>query len=852
MIGTGTVDAQGDFSVALDPPQVSGGQVSVIQEDTAGNISAPDTVLPADDTPPSAATGLAVNAAGTILSGQGEVGATVTVTNSAGTVIGTGIVTADGSFTLGISPAQTDGGSIRVVLADAEGNVSTGATVTAPDLTAPSAPADLAIVANGAILTGTGEANATVTIRNATTGAIIASGEVTPEGTFSIALSPPLSNGENLQIVLTDGSGNVSLPGAITIPDLTLPTPPAGLTVNGSGTVVTGSGEAGATVTITNPLGQVVGSGIVAAGGTFAVGLSPAQANGENLAITLTDPSGNISLPGTVAAPDLTTPTVATGITVAADGAGLSGTAEAGTTVTVRDASGTAVGSVTVASNGTFTVPLSPPQTDGGALQVTVADGAGHVSAPVVVAAADQLAPDDPTNLTISADGTQLLGMGEPGATVTVTLPDGTEVASGTVGTNGIIAITLDPDLSDGGNLQVVLTDTSGNASGSVSVTTPDLEAPLAPVGVAIDPTQTVVSGSGEVNAIVVVRDALGVIVGDGQVGTDGTFSITLTPPQTEAGQLQVTLEDEAGNVSTGVAVILFDVQPPAAPTNLVAGADGLTLSGIGEAGAIVRVSDASGNPIAITNGTVAPDGTFTVTFASPLTGGETLQVTLTDAAGNTSVAGTALSVDLDAPDIPGNLALDADGIVLTGTGPANAAVRVTDAEGNEVGTAIVLGDGTFSITFDPPQADGGDLRVTLSDSNGISQPGFVTTPDLEAPEAPTGLAVNASGTTLTGQAEAGATVTVTTAGGLEVGSVVVGTGGTFSVSLSPAQTDGGPLSVVVADAAAMPPRPSRYPRPISSPQRMRRASASMPEGPCFPARAKPMRQSPSPMAPDL
>ncbi|MDD2066688.1 Ig-like domain-containing protein, partial [Pseudomonas sp. 25571] len=81
------------------------------------------------------------------------------------------------------------------------------------------------------------------------------------------------------------------------------------------------------------------------------------------------------------------------------------------------------------------------------------------------------------------------------------------------------------------------------------------------------------------------------------------------------------------------------DTTPPSAPTNLVIGLAGTQLSGRGEAGTTVQVRDAAGNVLA--TGTVAADGTFVVALDPAVIDGSTLQVTLTDAAGNLSQPGS-------------------------------------------------------------------------------------------------------------------------------------------------------------------------------------------------------------------
>ncbi|TRZ56350.1 hypothetical protein DZA28_30265, partial [Pseudomonas alloputida] len=143
-----------------------------------------------------------------------------------------------------------------------------------------------------------------------------------------------------------------------------------------------------------------------------------------------------------------------------------------------------------------------------------------------------------------------------------------------------------------------------------------------------------------EPGSTVRVLAADGTELGSTVVGPTGVFSLNLNPPQVDGEVLQATATDAAGNTSPSSAVTAPDIDgidatPPAAPTDLVIGLAGSQLSGRGEAGSTVQVRDAAGNILA--TGTVAADGTFVIALDPAVNDGSTLQVTLTDAAGNVS-----------------------------------------------------------------------------------------------------------------------------------------------------------------------------------------------------------------------
>ncbi|MFP3500501.1 Ig-like domain-containing protein, partial [Pseudomonas sp. SIMBA_059] len=76
-----------------------------------------------DTTAPDQPTNLAL-ASGVTLTGRGEPGATVQVRDAAGNIIGTGLVGADGLFSVTLSPAQANGEALDIRLVDAAGNSS--------------------------------------------------------------------------------------------------------------------------------------------------------------------------------------------------------------------------------------------------------------------------------------------------------------------------------------------------------------------------------------------------------------------------------------------------------------------------------------------------------------------------------------------------------------------------------------------------------------------------------------------------------------------------------------------------------------------------------------------------------
>ncbi|QRY96341.1 BapA prefix-like domain-containing protein [Sphingomonas paucimobilis] len=791
VLGTAVVAANGTYAAVLTTPQIAGQALTATQADPAGNVGAPAPITAPDLTAPLAPAGT-VSADGTTITGTGEAGATVTIRAVDGTILGTAVVAGDGSFTAALNPAQANGELLSLTQADAAGNVSPIGQATAPDITV---PVGLTAAINGAgtLITGTGEAGATVTIRDAA-GIVLGTAVVAANGTYAAALTTPQINGQALTATQADAAGNVGAPAPITAPDLLAPLAPIG-TISADGTTLIGTGEPGATVTIRSAGGAVLGTAVVAADGSFTAALSPVQANGQIVSLTQADASGNVSGVAQATAPDITAPI---GLTAAINGAGtlVTGSGEAGATVTIRDAGGAILGTAVVAANGTYAAVLTTPQINGQALIATQADAAGNVGASAPITAPDLVAPLAPIG-TISADGTTLIGTGEPGATVTIRSAGGTVLGTAVVAADGSFAAPLSPAQANGQIVSLTQADASGNVSGEAQATAPDITAPVG-LTAAINGAGTLIAGTGEAGATVIIRDAGGAILGTTVVAANGTYSAVLTTPQLNSQTLTVTQADAAGNVSAPATVVAPDLTAPLAPVGIVA-ANGTAISGTGEAGATVTIRAVDGTVLG--TALVAANGTFTAPLSPAQANGQIVSLTQADAAGNVSPIGQATAPDITAP-IGLTSTINGIGTIVTGTGEAGATVTVRDPLGNVIGTAIVGANGSYSAALTTPQANGQLLQVTQADAAGnASLPNAVRAPDITPPAAPIGV-VNGTGTVVTGTGEAGATVRIFDPLGQLVGTAVVAGNGSFSATLTIPQANGQVLTLSQTDAA--------------------------------------------------
>ena len=809
VLGTGVAGADGRYAITLAPPQTDGESLRVTATDAAGNVSAPTTLLAPDLTAPEQPTAT-ISSDGATITGSAEPGATVTVRDGSGAPIGTGTAGADGSYTITLNPPRVDGGSLTVTATDGAGNTSPPTSLTAPDNTAPDQPTAV-INTSGNIVSGTAEAGATVTVRDAD-GVAIGSAIAGTDGRYSVTLDPPRTAGETLTVDATDAAGNTSGPATVIAPDLTDTTAPDAPSafINATGDTLSGVTEAGATVNVYNADNVRVGTTVAGSDGRYTIALDPPRVAGETFTVTATDAAGNESPATPVTAPDLgdTTPPEVPTAFINALGNSVSGSAEIGATVRVYDSGGTLLGTGVAGTDGRYAISLDPPRTSGETLLVNATDAAGNTSPDVsLVAPVIDTTPPAPPTAFIDAAGATVTGSAEPGSTVRVYNADEQVIGTGFAGTDGRYVIALDPPLTSGELLTVTATDAAGNASAPIALVAPDLTdntAPEPPTAF-INGDGDTVTGTAEVGSTVRVFDPQNVLLGTGVAGTDGRYTITLVPPQSGGETLGVIATDAAGNSSVPTQLVAPDLSvadvPPAPDATINDAGD--TVSGTAEVGSTVRLYDTSG---ALLDEVVAVDGSFSFTLSPPLTAGERLTVTASNAAGE-SFPTTLFAPDLTDVEPPAapNAVINAAGDTVNGTTEAGARVEVRGTDGTLLGSGIASTDGRFEIALTPPQTAGEQLSVRAFDAAGNgSDPTPLTAPDLTdttAPAAPTAV-INDTGDVVSGQTEAGATVRVFDPLGTLLGTAVAGADGRYAVELVPPQVAGETLRVIALDAS--------------------------------------------------
>ncbi|HBO3725361.1 TPA: BapA prefix-like domain-containing protein, partial [Pseudomonas aeruginosa] len=535
---------------------------------------------------------------------------------------------------------------------------------------------------------------------------------------------------------------------------------------------------------------SLTGAGVLggmSAGTALLVG---AAAIGAGVAIS--NSSGGGGGGGSSVPPDTTPPKAASGLKIAPDGSSISGQAEAGASVGI-DTNGDGKPDLTVIAdaNGNFTAPLNPPLTNGQTVTVVVTDPAGNASPPAQVTAPDTTAPAPATDVQVTPGGSSVIGKAEPGSTVGVdTDGDGQPDTTVVVGPGGSFEVPLNPPLTNGETVTVIVTDPAGNNSTPVTVEAPDTTAPAPATDVQVAPDGSSVTGNAEPGATVGVDTD-----GDGQpdttvvVGPGGSFEVPLNPPLTNGETVTVIVTDPAGNSSTPVTAEAPDF--PDAPQ--VNASNGSVLSGTAEAGVTIVITDGNGNPIGQTSADA--NGNWSFTPGSQLPDGTVVNVVARDAAGNSSPA-TSITVDGVAPNAP--VVEPSNGSELSGTAEPGSSVTLTDGNGNPIGQTTADANGNWSFTPSTPLPDGTVVNVVARDAAGNSSPPASVTVDAVAPATPT--VDPSNGTTLSGTAEPGATVTLTDGNGNPIGQVTADGSGNWTFTPSTPLPNGTVVNATATD----------------------------------------------------
>jgi cyclophilin family peptidyl-prolyl cis-trans isomerase len=530
---------------------------------------------------------------------------------------------------------------------------------------------------------------------------------------------------------------------------------------NQTSTTASGTGEAGATISIvasdgthsTTPKGSTIGSG-----GTWSIsGINVSTLNDGTITytVTATDSTQNSATASKTATKNAALPTVAvTSITSPVNSSNVTNTSASGTgsvgdsvSVVASDGTHTTAAQTTTITTGTSwsisNIDVSGLSDGTITYTATISDTSNNTATGSKTTTKDTVAPSVAVTTVTSqinksnATSTSASGTGSVGATVQVVASDGIHTStakSATVGSGGTWSITgIDvSSLTDGTiTYTATATDSAGNSAIASKSTTKDTVVPAVTITAVTTPvnkanvTSTSANGTGEVGAHISVVASDGTHTTAAQtttVGTDTNWSVSgINVSTLTDGTITytVTATDSFNNSNTAAKSTTKDTVAPTvaitAVTNPIntGNVSSTSANGTGTVGANIQVvaSDGSGHSSAPQTTTVGSGGTWSVSnvdVSSLNDGTVTYTVTASDTAGNQATASKTATKNTVPPSVavttvttPINTA-NASSTSASGTGTVGVTISVVASDGTHTTaakTTTVSSGGTWTVS---------------------------------------------------------------------------------------------------------------------------------------------------------
>jgi|GEM_PF-2321545 len=396
-------------------------------------------------------------------------------------------------------------------------------------------------------------------------------------------------------------------------------------------------------------------------------------------------------------------------------------TADEASKITIVDSTGKTIGSGQLNQAGSLDITLTRPLVDNEKITITAIDNAGNKTTETINVG-DVTKPEVEVN--IVDNNTVHIVSNEPGSKVIIKNEAGQTIGEGVIGSNGELNVDLNTTLTDGSKIIVDVIDTSGNQTEKV-ITVGDVTPPIIESNIK-DATHIEVTSNepGQVK----ITDSNGNVIGTGTItGNNVVDDIQLIRPLADGEKVTVTVTDGGGNPKT-IEITAGDVTAPII-TSTVQDATHIEVTS-NESGQ-VKITDSNGNVIGtgtITGNNVVDD----IQLTRPLADGETVTVTVTDAAGNPKALDITAG-DVTAPTITSTVQ-DATHIEVSSNEAGQ--VKITDSNGNVIGTGTITGNNVVDdIQLTRPLADGEKVTVTVTDAAGNPKALDITAGDVTNPQ---------------------------------------------------------------------------------------------------------------------
>jgi hypothetical protein len=568
------------------------------------------------------------------------------------------------------------------------------------------------------------------------------------------------------------GGGSVATAAVPTVDDPAT-TPEIGGPGDDLEVVVTGTGEPGDEVSVT--VGDETGTATIDEDGIWEVVLTGdtfPEDGVHEAEVVVTHPDGSTTeLDGPTFTIDTTPPEIAVTSGTTSTGevfngeelegdVSISGTGEAGATLTVT--SGSATQTTTVGEDGSWTVTWPAGTFEAGEydadITIVATDSFGNASTTTDTVSIDTVSEVSVATATIAGDGTinaaeqaegvTLTGTSQPGSTVNVTF-EGTTLPA-VVDANGGWSVQFPPSAIPTGEYVGTVTAVAVDANGNSATTTGTIQVDTVSN---VDIASTTIGGDGIING---AEQTAGVtITGTAQpgstlevtfegtsfsavAGADGSWSVAIPSSAIPTGEYDATVTavatDASGNSSSASSTVQVDTVSEVSVDTSAAGGDG-TINGAEQAAGVTLTGSAQpGSTVNVTFGTstlaatVDANGGWSVDFpASAIPTGEyegTVTAVATDANGNVATTTGTVQVDTlvntfeytstsGGADGVINASEAQAGLIVTGNAEPGSTVQV--ALGGVTTTATVAADGSWTATYSADQLAPGTYTSTLT-----------------------------------------------------------------------------------------------------------------------------------------
>ncbi|MBC6152208.1 hypothetical protein HB834_11145, partial [Listeria booriae] len=489
-------------------------------------------------------------------------------------------------------------------------------TLVNTDQTAPTAPSVSNVYTSSTSVTGTTEANATVSVK--VNGTEIGTAQANSSGTYTVTI-PEQAYDTPLEVTAQDIAGNISDATTVNVKQAPITTPAINPLTTKS-TTASGTGEAGSTLTF--KANGIEYTTTVTSDGTWSVTIPKQAANAVVEATSVLNGVSSAKATATVSYEGPNTPVLDN---VTNTSTRVTGTGDPGNTITIKVKPSNISYSGTVDVFGEFSINIDTPDA-GATVEAVAQDSTGTISPKATKTVLDVIAPDAPSVNAVKDTDTVISGTGEANCDVAVKLPSG-GIIEGRTNSEGAFSITM-PKQAIGAHIEVSLTDEAGNKGAATTVTV-QADTLANPTVNRVSNQDTKVTGTGVAGATVTVK--ANNMTYTGTVQTDGTYEVTV--PKLAAGTNVAVEQTKAGKTSGSVTTIVQDDRTPAAPVvNPVKDSD-TTVTGTGTPGDSIQVTTPDGSHY---GAIVADNGTWSVTIPVQEAGAK-IDVTATASNGNTS-----------------------------------------------------------------------------------------------------------------------------------------------------------------------------------------------------------------------